>query len=177
MLHDIRDMIIYSDNLHWSDISLSRHLVTELDLITIVDVIPNSVMFPGRLGARKPVNNIGWITVPTPTDHPKSTCSRCVIKVFVAFCVVILLFMVFRCIGGFCHTVGVSLFSSFFSRLVFFITFLYVSIEHFRRMRLTNRGLVLLRTPGPVSLGTCMCADVGISLSFTQLWGFEFRAS
>ena len=33
------DVIIYSDTLHWSDISLNRDLVTELDLITVFDVI------------------------------------------------------------------------------------------------------------------------------------------
>ena len=33
------DMAIYSDNLHWSGISLNRALVTELDLITVFDVI------------------------------------------------------------------------------------------------------------------------------------------
>ena len=36
MLHG---MIIYSDTLHWSDVSLNRDLATELDLIIIVDVI------------------------------------------------------------------------------------------------------------------------------------------
>ena len=28
------DMIIYSDTLHWSDISLNRDLATKLDVIT-----------------------------------------------------------------------------------------------------------------------------------------------
>ena len=38
------DMIIYSDTLHWSDISLNRNLVTELDLIIIFNVI---ILFQG----------------------------------------------------------------------------------------------------------------------------------
>ena len=33
------DMIIYSDTLHWSEMSLNRDLVTELDIITVFDVI------------------------------------------------------------------------------------------------------------------------------------------
>ena len=33
------DMIIYSDTLHWSDMSLNCDLVTELDLIAVFDVI------------------------------------------------------------------------------------------------------------------------------------------
>ena len=32
-------MTIYRDTLHWSDISLTRGLVTELDLITDFDLI------------------------------------------------------------------------------------------------------------------------------------------
>ena len=32
------DVIIYSDTFHWSVISLSPNLVTELDLITVFDV-------------------------------------------------------------------------------------------------------------------------------------------
>ena len=32
------DMILYSDTLHWSDISLNCDYVTELDLITVIDV-------------------------------------------------------------------------------------------------------------------------------------------
>ena len=33
------DMVIYSDTLHWSDISPNRDLITELDLITVFDAI------------------------------------------------------------------------------------------------------------------------------------------
>ena len=32
------DMIIYSDTVHWSDISLNCDLVTELDIITISEL-------------------------------------------------------------------------------------------------------------------------------------------
>ena len=34
------DMIIYSDTLYWSDISLNGDLVTELDLITVLTLLP-----------------------------------------------------------------------------------------------------------------------------------------
>ena len=37
---------IYSDNLHWSDISLTRDPVTEFDLITDFDHITKSGRFP-----------------------------------------------------------------------------------------------------------------------------------
>ena len=33
------DISIYSDNLHWSDISLNRELVTDFDIITVFDAI------------------------------------------------------------------------------------------------------------------------------------------
>ena len=33
------DMIIYSDTLHWSDITPNRDIVTELDLIIVFDII------------------------------------------------------------------------------------------------------------------------------------------
>ena len=46
MLHEFWDMIIYSDNLHWSNISLNRDLVTELDLITVLTLLPYSRRFP-----------------------------------------------------------------------------------------------------------------------------------
>ena len=65
-------MIIYSDTLDWSDISLNRDFVTEVDLITVFEVI---------------------------------------------------------------------------------ILFREVSTVHLQRMRLANRGRLLLRTPGP---GTCI---------------------
>ena len=41
------DMTIYSDILHWSDISWNRNLVNKLDLITDFDILlPDSRMFP-----------------------------------------------------------------------------------------------------------------------------------
>ena len=91
-------MIIYSDTLHWSDISLNRDLVTELDLITVFDVI---------------------------------TLLR------------------------------------------------EVSIGNLQRVRLANRGRSLLRTPGPVPFGTCICSNVETIHSWTyHVYGpFEFRTS
>ena len=34
-----------------------------------------------------------------------------------------------------------------------------------QRVRLANRGRLLLRTPGPVPLGTCICSNVETILS------------
>ena len=46
-------------------------------------------------------------------------------------------------------------------------------------MRLANRGRLLLRTPGPVPFGTCICSDVETILSWAcHVYGpFEFRTS
>ena len=46
-------------------------------------------------------------------------------------------------------------------------------------MRLANRGRLLLRTPGPVPIGTCICSNVETILSWTcHVSGpFEFRTS
>ena len=46
-------------------------------------------------------------------------------------------------------------------------------------MRLANRGRLLLRTPGPVPFGTCICSNVETILSWTcHVYGpFEFRTS
>ena len=56
---------------------------------------------------------------------------------------------------------------------------LEVSIEHCPRVRLANRGRSLLRTPGPVPFGTCICSNVETILSWTcHVYGpFEFRTS
>ena len=35
-----------------------------------------------------------------------------------------------------------------------------VSIEHLQRVRLANRGRLLLRTPGDIPFGTCICSNV-----------------
>ena len=49
----------------------------------------------------------------------------------------------------------------------------------FQRVRLANRGRLLLRTPGPVPFGTCICSNVETILSWTcHVFGpFEFRTS
>ena len=73
------DIIIYSDTLHWSDISPNRDLVTELDLIIVFDVIT---------------------------------------------------------------------------------LFREVSIGYLQWVRLASRGRLLLRTPGPVPFGTCICSNL-----------------
>ena len=46
-----------------------------------------------------------------------------------------------------------------------------------QRVRLANRGCLLLRTPGPVPFGTCICSNVETILSWTcHVYGpFEFR--
>ena len=46
-------------------------------------------------------------------------------------------------------------------------------------VRLANRGRLLLRTPGPVPFGTCICSYVETILSWTcHVYGpFEFRTS
>ena len=56
---------------------------------------------------------------------------------------------------------------------------LEVSVEHLQRVRLANRGRLLLRTPGPVPFGTCICSYVETILSWTcRVYGpFEFRTS
>ena len=48
-----------------------------------------------------------------------------------------------------------------------------------QRVRLANRGRLLLRTPGPVPFGTCICSNVETILSWTcHIYGpFEFRTS
>ena len=40
-----------------------------------------------------------------------------------------------------------------------------VSIRHLQRVRLANRGRLLLRTPGPFQFGTCICSYVETILS------------
>ena len=48
-----------------------------------------------------------------------------------------------------------------------------------QRVRLANRGCLLLRTPSPVPFGTCICSNVETILSWTcHVYGpFEFRTS
>ena len=48
-----------------------------------------------------------------------------------------------------------------------------------QRVRLANRGRLLLRTPGPVQFGTCICSNVETTLSWTcHVYGpYEFRTS
>ena len=53
-----------------------------------------------------------------------------------------------------------------------------VSIEHLQRVRHANRGRLLLRTPGPVPFGTCICSTCWdqrhpISIRhYTSLWHY-----
>ena len=42
-----------------------------------------------------------------------------------------------------------------------------VSIGHLQRVRLANRGRLLLRTPGSAPFGTCICSNVETILSWT----------
>ena len=48
-----------------------------------------------------------------------------------------------------------------------------------QRVRLASRGRLLLRTPGPVPFGTCICSNVETILSWTcHVYGpYEFRTS
>ena len=48
-----------------------------------------------------------------------------------------------------------------------------------QRVRLANRGRLLLRTPGPIPFGSCICSNVEAILSWTcHVYGpFEFRTS
>ena len=48
-----------------------------------------------------------------------------------------------------------------------------------QRVRIANRGRLLLRTPGPVPYGTCICSNVETILSWIcHVYGpFEFRTS
>ena len=51
--------------------------------------------------------------------------------------------------------------------------------RNLQRVRLANRGRLLLRTPGPVPVGTCICSNVDTILSWTcHVYGhFEFWTS
>ena len=79
------DMTIYNDTLNWSDITPICQLITQLDLLPILTLLPN--------------------------------------------------------FGGFYRTL--------------------------QRVRLANRERLLLRTPGPVIFGTCICSNVETILSWT----------
>ena len=65
----------------------------------------------------------------------------------------------------------------------FFILPIHILFERKRypidMLRLANRGRLLLRTPGPVPFGTCICSNVETILSWTcHIFGpFEFRTS
>ena len=54
-----------------------------------------------------------------------------------------------------------------------------VSIGHLQRVRLANRGRLLLRRPDPVPLRTCICSNVETILSWTcHIYvPFEFRTT
>ena len=124
--------------------------------------------------ARKPVNHTSWVAVVTPTDRPKSVRNRCVIELFCGVvCVVTLPFWHFCWCRGFCHRTESDL-------------FLFLLLPNFggfhrtlQRVRPANRGRLLLRTPGPVQFGTCICSNVETILSWTcHVYGtFEFGTS
>ena len=65
--------------------------------------------------ARKPVNNISWVAVVTPTDRPKSVGNRCVIEFYVA------LFVLSLC--PFDISVRVGAFVMLLSQISFFLSF------------------------------------------------------
>ena len=68
------DMIIYSNNLHWSDISLNCDIVTKLDANTIFDVITlfRKVSI-GHLQQMR-LENRGRLFLRTPGPLPNETC-------------------------------------------------------------------------------------------------------
>ena len=59
------------------------------------------------------------------------------------------------------------------------LLFREVSIKHLHWSRLANRERLLLRTPGPVPFGTCICSNVETIHSWTcHVYGpFEFQTS
>ena len=65
--------------------------------------------------------------------------------------------------------------------IILHLTFhqILVSIEHLQQSWQADRGRLLLRTPGPVPFGTCICSNVETILSWTcHVYGpFEFRTS
>ena len=68
------DLIIYSETLHWSDISLNRDLITELDLITHFDVISLfQEVSTGHL-QRVQLFNRASLLLRTPSRTPFGTC-------------------------------------------------------------------------------------------------------
>ena len=68
------DMIIYRDTLHWSDISPNRDFVTELNLITVYDVI--TLFQEVSKGHLQPVRlvNRGHLLLRTPGPDAFCTC-------------------------------------------------------------------------------------------------------
>ena len=70
-------MTIYSDILHWSDISLNHDLVTKLDLITDFDVITKFQVSMDHLQRLRLAN--GWrllIQIPGPLPFGTCICSN-----------------------------------------------------------------------------------------------------
>ena len=67
-------MDIYSDTLHWSDISLNRYLVTELNPITVFDVITLFRKVPIGHSQRVRLANRGRLRLRTPGPVPFGTC-------------------------------------------------------------------------------------------------------
>ena len=130
--------------------------------------------------ARKPVNHTSWVAVVTPTDRPKSVRNSCLIELFCGVVYVVTLSLWHFCwYRGFCHRTGSDL-------LLFVLIPILTLLPNFggfhrtlQRVRLANRGRLLLRKPGPVPFGTCICSNVETILSWTcHVYGpFEFRTS
>ena len=113
------------------------------------------------------------------TPH-KSVRNRCVIVLFVALFVLSLCpFWHFCWCRGFCHRIESDLFLFLFLPILTFLPNLRGFHRTLQRVRLANRGRLLLQTPGPVPFGTCICSNVETILSWTchVYRPFEFRTS
>ena len=80
------------------------------------------------------------------------------------------------------HITELDLITDFEPSVLLYFTYYQISRgfhRTLRKIRLANRGRLLLRTPGPVPFGTCICCNVETILSWTcHVYGpFEFRTS
>ena len=72
-----------------------------------------------------------------------------------------------RTCASLCYLYNIDIFGTLLPTFDHITRFKEVSIEHLQRVRLGNRGRLLLWTPGPVPSGTCICFNVETNLSWT----------
>ena len=132
-------MTIYIDTLHWSGITPIFDSITDLDLITEFDLLPNCEVSIEHLQRVRHANR-GRLLLRTPGPVPFGTCicSTCWDQR---------------------HPLPIRHYTSLwhYYRIKPFLlnrTFhkILVSLEHLQRVWHADRGRVLLRTPGPVPL-------------------------